>query len=50
MQQGKDQTINVIDDHDLDDDEKVIMMMMMMIMMNLDDDGPLCSDITQTVD
>ena len=48
MQQGKDQTINVIDDHDLDDDTKV-MMMMMMIMMNLDDDGPLCSDITQTV-
>jgi hypothetical protein len=24
--------------------------MMMMIKMNLDDDGPLCSDITQTVD
>jgi hypothetical protein len=32
---------------------KIMMMMMMMMMMikvNLDDDGPLCSDITQTVD
>jgi len=29
---------------------KIMMMMMMMIKINLDDDGPLCSDITQTVD
>jgi hypothetical protein len=29
---------------------KIMMMMMMMIKINFDDDGPLCSDITQTVD
>jgi hypothetical protein len=29
---------------------KMIMIKMMMIKINLDDDGPLCSDITQTVD
>ncbi len=32
---------------------KIMMMMMMMMMMikvNLDDDGPLCSDIIQEVD